>query len=313
MIDLLTTASIFSHLRSHIDLDWLAGKQHADRNIKQKLHLSNRATLIGHLNLIHPNRVQVIGKTEWAYLNKLQAATRQDTLQQIFSRRIAAVIVSDGISVPDYLVELANAKQTPLFCSKLSSSDLIDAVRFYLSSLMAEKTTIHGVYMEVMGTGVLITGASNVGKSELALELITRGHRLIADDAPTFSRVGPNLLNGSCPDVLRDFMEVRGLGVLNIRAMYGENAIKQNKFLRLVIHMESMSSEDQQQLDRLYGARSIREILGVEVPEVMLPVASGRNLAVMVEAAVRNHLLLEHGHNASEEFINRQKQFINNS
>jgi len=312
MIDPLTPASIFSHLRNRIDLHWLAGKQHAERNIKQKLHLTDQATLIGHLNLIHPNRVQVIGKIEWAYLNRLKPEVLQDTLQQLFTHRIAAVIVSDGIRVPDHLINLADSKQTPLFSSQLSSSDLIDAVRFYLSSLLADKTTIHGVYMEVMGTGVLITGASNVGKSELALELITRGHRLIADDAPIFSRVGPNLLNGSCPEVLRDFMEVRGLGVLNIRAMYGENAIKQNKFLRLVIHMESMSNEDQQQLDRLYGARSIREILGVEVPEVMLPVASGRNLAVMVEAAVRNHLLMEHGHNASEEFINRQKQFINN-
>ena len=313
MIELLTPATIYSHLRNRIDLNWLAGKQHAERSIKQKLHLSSRATLIGHLNLIHPNRVQVIGKTEWGYLKKLGKNTYHDTLDQIFSRRIAAVVVSDGIEVPTELIDLADSKQTPLFSSQLGSNDLIDAVRFYLSSLLADKTTIHGVFLEVMGTGVLITGASNIGKSELALELITRGHRLIADDAPVFSRVGPNLLNGSCPDVLRDFMEVRGLGVLNIRAMYGENAIKQNKYLRLVIHMESMSNEEQQQLDRLYGARTIREIMGVEVPEVMLPVASGRNLAVMVEAAVRNHLLMEHGHNASDEFINRQKQFMNSN
>ena len=313
MTEALTPASIFGHLRNRIDLEWLAGTQHADRRIRQKLHLNNRATLIGHLNLIHPNRIQVIGKTEWNYLNRLDKQGLQQALLQIFSRRIAAVVVSDGIDVPVELIDLANSKQTPLFSSQLSSNELIDAVRFYLSSLLADRTTIHGVFLEVMGTGVLITGASNIGKSELALELITRGHRLIADDAPVFSRVGPNLLNGSCPDVLRDFMEVRGLGVLNIRAMYGENAIKQNKYLRLVIHMESMSNEEQQQLDRLYGARSIREILGVEVPEVMLPVASGRNLAVMVEAAVRNHLLMEHGHNASDEFINRQKQFMNNS
>ena len=313
MIEPLTPASIFKHLHNHIDLQWLAGTQHADRKIKQKLHLNQKATLIGHLNLIHPNRIQVVGRTEWEYLNKLKKNTLQDTLQQIFSRRIAAVVVSDGIAVPECLSTFADEKQTPLFSTQLSSSDLIDAVRFYLSSLLADKTTIHGVFMEVMGTGVLITGASNVGKSELALELITRGHRLIADDAPTFSRVGPNMLNGSCPDVLKDFMEVRGLGVLNIRAMYGENAIKQNKFLRLIIHMESMSNAEQQQLDRLYGARSVREILGVEIPEVMLPVASGRNLAVMVEAAIRNNLLLEHGHNASDQFINRQKQFMNNN
>ncbi len=313
MIEKLTPKIIFDHLRNNIDLNWLAGKQHADRDIKRKLHLNQKATLIGHLNLIHPNRIQVIGKTEWAYLEKLKKNTRQETLSQIFSRRIAAIIISDGYEVPEDIIALADEKQTPLFSSQLSSSNLIDAVRFYLSNLLADKTTIHGVFMEVMGTGVLITGASSVGKSELALELITRGHRLIADDAPIFTRVGPNMLNGSCPEVLKDFMEVRGLGVLNIRAMYGENAIKQNKYLRLIIHMEHMSIESQQQLDRLYGARTVRNILDVEVPEVMLPVASGRNLAVMVEAAVRNHVLMEHGHNASDEFINRQRQYLNNN
>jgi HPr kinase/phosphorylase len=276
MIATLTPAIIFNYLHERIDLEWLAGTQHADRPIKQKLHLSQKATLIGHLNLIHSNRIQVIGITEWNYLNRLDDTVRNDTLKQVFSPRIAAIVVADGIDVPQYLLDLADEKQTPLYASQLSSFDLIDSVRFYLSSLLADKTTIHGVFMEVMGTGVLITGASNVGKSELALELITRGHRLVADDAPIFSRVGPNLLNGSCPDVLKDFMEVRGLGVLNIRAMYGENAIKQNKYLRLVIHLESMSNKEQQQLDRLYGARTVREILGVEVPEVMLPVASGR-------------------------------------
>ena len=313
MIDKLTPQIIFNHLRNHIDLNWLAGKQHADRDIKRKLHLNQKATLIGHLNLIHANRIQVLGKTEWAYLNKLEDKQRDETLRQIFSRRIAAVIVSDDYDIPDYFIALADEKQTPLFSSQLSSSDLIDAVRFYLSTLLADKTTIHGVFLEVMGTGVLITGESSIGKSELALELITRGHRLIADDAPIFSRVGPNLLNGSCPAVLKDFMEVRGLGVLNIRAMYGENAIKQNKYLRLIIHLQRMTTETQQQLDRLYGARSVRNILDVEVPEVMLPVASGRNLAVMVEAAVRNNLLMELGQNASDEFINRQRHYLNNN
>lgn len=312
MMKPLTPNAIFNHLSNHIDLHWLAGDQLADRPIRQKLRLNQKATLIGNLNLIHPNRIQVVGKTEWAYLNRLPVEQRDHTLKQTFSRRIAAMVVSDGLDPTRQLIDLANATQTPLFTSRLASSDLIDTVRFYLSTLLAEQTTLHGVFMEVLGTGVLITGDSNVGKSELALELITRGHRLVADDAPVFSRIGPRLLSGACPDVLKDFMEVRGLGVLNIRAMYGENAIKENKFLRLVIHLESMSNKQQQQLDRLYGARAMCHILGVEIPQVMLPVASGRNLAVMVEAAVRNHLLMEQGHNASDEFIRRQQQFINN-
>ena len=310
MIEGITPKDLFEHLRTHIDLHWIAGTKDADRTMKRKLHWGNHATMVGHLNLIHPNSIQVIGEIEWDYLKKLKKNSRHDTLDQIFVRRTSAIIISDGIDIPDDIIKYADDKRTPLLKSKLSSNDLIDSIRYYLSGLLADKIVLHGVLMEVMGTGVLITGESSVGKSELALELITRGHRLIADDAPEFTRIGPNILNGSCPEVLKDFMEVRGLGVLNIRAMYGENAIKQNKYLRLIIHMERMSIEDQQQLDRLYGNRSVRNILDVEIPQLMLPVASGRNLAVMVEAAVRNHILLEHGHDASEEFINRQSQFI---
>ena len=308
--DGITPKDLFEHLRNHIDLHWIAGTKDANRAMKRKLHWGNHATIVGHLNLIHPNSIQVIGETEWDYLEKLKKNSRQDTLDQIFLRRTSAIIISDGIDIPDDIIKYADDKRTPLLKSKLSSNDLIDSIRYYLSGLLADKIVIHGVLMEVMGTGVLITGESSVGKSELALELITRGHRLIADDAPEFTRIGPNILNGSCPEVLKDFMEVRGLGVLNIRAMYGENAIKQNKYLRLIIHMERMSIEDQQQLDRLYGNRTVRKILDVDIPQLMLPVASGRNLAVMVEAAVRNHILLEHGHDASEEFINRQSHFI---
>ncbi|MDH5765805.1 MAG: HPr(Ser) kinase/phosphatase [Gammaproteobacteria bacterium] len=310
MIKGTTAQDLYEHLRSHIDLHWIGGTRDADRVMKRKLHWSNHATMIGHLNFIHPNTIQVIGKTEWDYLQNLKKNSREDALDQIFIRHTLAIIISDGIDVPDDIIKHADENRTPLFQSCLASNELIDSIRFYLSNLLADKEVIHGVFMEVMGTGVLITGESSVGKSELALELITRGHRLIADDAPEFTRIGPNILNGSCPEVLKDFMEVRGLGVLNIRAMYGENAIKQNKYLRLIIHMERMSIEDQQQLDRLYGNRSVRSILDVNIPQIMLPVASGRNLAVMVEAAVRNHILLEHGHDASEEFINRQSQYI---
>jgi len=311
MIEHLTPNNLFVHLKEHIDLHWLAGTQNADKVIKRNLHLNEQATLVGHLNLIHSNRIQVIGTTEWEYFKKLKKNSREDIEKQIFSQHTTAIIFSDGISVPQSFIDIADKNKKPLLSSKLPSSELIGSIRYYLSNLLAEEITLHGVFMEVMGTGVLITGESSVGKSELALELITRNHRLIADDAAIFTRVAPNILNGTCPEVLKDFMEVRGLGVLNIRAMYGENSIKQNKYLRLIIHMERMSIEDQQQLDRLYGSRSVRNILDVDIPEIMLPVASGRNLAVMVEAAVRNHILLEHGHNTSEEFIKRQSQFIN--
>jgi len=309
MVEQLTPLDLFHYLQKNIDIKWLAGKAHASRPIKKSLHLNQQSTLVGHLNLIHPNRIQVIGKKEWHYLNKLRQQTNR-SLDEIFSRRTAAIVFTNGQAVTQEILQLADKKMTPLFQSDLDSGNFIDSIRFYLADLLAEKITLHGVFMEVMGSGILITGESSVGKSELALELITRGHRLIADDAPVFTRIGPNLLDGSCPAVLKNFMEVRGLGVLDIRAMYGENAIKPNKHLRLVIHLERMTPEDQQQLDRLYGSRSIKTILDVPITEIKLPVASGRNLAVMVEAAVRNHILIENGHNASDEFILRQQQLM---
>ena len=309
MIENINTEHIFSHLTEQIDINWLAGRQNSEKELKNYLNLDQQATLIGYLNLINPNSIQVIGKVEQDYLLSIKAGEIESIEEKIFSTAFA-VIFSDKIECSKNFIELANRTNTPLFSSCLSSGELIDAVRYYLSNILSEKTTLHGVFMEVLGTGVLITGESSIGKSELALELISRNHRLIADDAAVFTRIAPHTLNGTCPAMLKDFMEVRGLGVLNIRAMYGENAIKQNKHLRLIIHMEKMNIENQQQLDRLYGNRTIRKIMDVNVPEIILPVASGRNLAVMVEAAVRNNILLQRGHNASEDFIKRQSQFL---
>ena len=175
---------------------------------------------------------------------------------------------------------------------------------------LAEKTIIHGVFLDVHGLGVLLTGDSGVGKSELALELITRSHSLIADDAIEFSQEGPNTVRGICPDALRDFLEVRGLGVLNIRAMYGDGVIKDSMDLHLVVHLERMAPEKIQQVNRLEGCYGKRHILDTQISMATLPVASGRNLAVLVEAAVRRHILLRKGYNASDEFIARQQQLI---
>ena len=170
--------------------------------------------------------------------------------------------------------------------------------------------TIHGVFMEVHGLGLVLTGESGIGKSELALELITRNHRLIADDAPEFSRIGPDIVRGTCPDTLRDFLEVRGLGIMNIRAMYGNNAIKTRQDLHLIIQLKKMMDEELQKVDRLEGDAGHKNILDVEIPMVTLPTGSGRNLAVLVEAAARHHILLRKGYNASESFIDRQQESI---
>ena len=196
--------------------------------------------------------------------------------------------------------------QVPVLSARPSGQETIQILRYYLTNYFADKITLHGVFMEVMGTGVLITGDSSVGKSELALELITRGHRLIADDAPEFARITPDTLLGSCPEMLRDFLEVRGLGILNVRAMFGASAIKENRNLRLIIVLQEI--DDAGQIDRLHGSRRLRSIHGIDIPEITLPVAPGRNLAVLLEAAVRNHILILNGYDGSQSFIERQKE-----
>lgn len=313
MPDLYSQQEIFDRLSQLINITWVAGKKNADRRFKHALSWSNRSTLIGHLNLMHRNRIQVLSKYECHYLRRLSDIERIQVLDNIFNWRTGAVVVSDDIEVSKEFINRANEKGIPLFTSALHSNDLITSIRYYLSNMLADKITLHGVFMEVMGTGVLITGESGIGKSELALELISRKHRLIADDAAEFTRTAPELLLGSCPPMLSDFLEVRGLGVLNVREMYGDNALKISKYLRLIINLKRMDMKDRQQIDRLYGTRDTRNILDVDIPEFILPVATGRNLAVMVEAAVQNQILIKNGHDASEEFIERQRCFIENN
>ena len=309
MKEILSAESIIVNLASKIELKWVAGSEDPKRPLHE-IDANDHATLIGHLNLIHNNVIQVIGKTECDYLNDLDENFRKSTLNQLFTRNTVAVILSDDLPVPELLSEYANKYKVPVLSCQVESNDVVDIARYYLHKLFSKKEIIHGVFMEVLGTGVLITGESSVGKSELALELISRGHRLVADDAPEFTRVGPDILDGRSPSILQGFMEVRGLGVLNIREMYGDNAIKINKYLRLIIHMEKMNDDNHNNFNRLKGHNKIQRILDVEIPVTIIPVAPGRNLAVIVEAAVRNHILLHNGYDASQQLIDLQQQAI---
>ncbi len=312
MTEILSAESIIVNLASKIELKWIAGAEDPKRPLHE-IDVNEHATLIGHLNLIHNNVIQVIGKTECDYLHGLDDDFRKSTLTQLFTNKTVAVILSDDLPVPDILCDYANKYSVPVLSCKAESNDVVDAARFYLHKLFSNKEVLHGVFMEVHGTGVLITGESSVGKSELALDLISRGHRLVADDAPEFTRIGPDILDGRSPSMLQGFMEVRGLGVLNIREMYGDNAIKRSKYLRLIIHMEKMNEDNLGQFNRLSGQTKVREILDVEIPVTVVPVAPGRNLSVIVEAAVRNHILRYNGYDASEQLIELQQQAIENN
>lgn len=268
-------------------------------------------SLVGYLNLIHPHQIQIVGGVELDYLENLRDITRHDTVKQLISQEPACIIIAEDREPPPFLTLRCNESNTPLFTSSLSSTRLSDSLRYYLMNLLAEIAVLHGVFMDVMGIGVLITGPSGIGKSEVALELIARGHsRLIADDAPKFSRIAPDIVSGSCPEILRDFLEVRGLGIINIRKLYGDNCIKNEKYLRLIIRLEPMEQKQLMTLDRLEGSYRTRKVLDVEIPEITLPVAPGRNLAVLLECAVRNHILRMDGYNASSEFIEKQQLMI---
>jgi HPr kinase/phosphorylase len=300
---------LYDALRDRLRLQLLAGQSGLHRSLLDPSVDPSSYIIAGPLTYIHPNRIQVIGRPELAYLNDPER-DRQRALERIFQKHTRAVVLVDGVdSAPD-LLKQADLAGVPLFSSPVPDKVVLDHLHQFAAQRLSEKVTLHGVFLEVLGMGVLVTGDPAVGKSELALELISRGNRLIADDAPQFTRIAPGIINGACPPVLREFLEVRGLGVLNIRAMFGDNAIKHTKYLRLIVNLRHMSAEQLEKMPRLSALRETREILGEPIPQVTIPVAPGRNLAILVESAVRNHLLKQQGYDATEEFIDRQQQAL---
>lgn len=307
----ITVRQLFIDNAEKLRLVWVAGQSGANNLLSndasgQKPLLS----MVGHLNFVHPNRIQVLGVAEVAYLASMSPELQQEGLARLFANEMAAIIVANGQAVPDILKEAAERHHVPLLTSPELSPYLMEILRFYLSKAMAVSTHLHGVFMDVLEMGVLVTGESAMGKSELALELVSRGHGLVADDVVEVYRTNPETLEGRCPAMLRDFLEVRGIGVLNIRSIFGETAVRPKKNLRLIIHLAKASGDILAPLDRLEMQAATQEILGVPVRKLVIPVAAGRNLAVLVEAAVRNYILQLRGIDSTREFIERQQKFM---
>jgi HPr kinase/phosphorylase len=310
----LTTHDLFEAESAALKLKWVAGEAGKMRPLEPTTAKFPGMALVGHLNFVHPNRIQVIGQAEIEYLSKLSAAEAATAINQLFNcDRTAAVIVTNNRIVAPGLIAAADKASLSLFSSSLPSPVVIDHLQYYLTRALAPRLTVHGVYMEVMGMGVLITGESGIGKSELALELLSRNHRLIADDAVEFVRVGPDVLVGQCPTLLSDYLEVRGLGILDIRLMFGETAVRHKKKLHLIVRLESIQRLKMSKIDRLQSNQMTRTILDVEIPEVALFVGPGRNLAVLVEAATRAYILRMWGFDPLEDFIKRHQDHMNNS
>lgn len=306
----LTVQDIVERIGKRLQLRWLTGPEGRSSPIQGDFPGASHQALIGPLNCIHPNRIQVIGHAELVFLTDLGQSAYEETVEKIFADRPAAVIFTDGIDVAPELFQRAEQTRIPLLATPLDDCQFIANLQYFLTHALAERVTVHGVFMEVLGMGVLLTGDAAVGKSELALALISRGHRLVADDAPEFAQIAPDILNGICPPLLRDFLEVRGLGILNIRAMFGDSAVRRKKDLHLIVHLKKMTDDELTRMDRLEGSHSVRNILGVTVPQLTLPVASGRNLAILVEAAVRHHALKLRGYDATIDFAERQARLI---
>ena len=308
MSDQICVRDLYEENCKRLGLKWLAGQKGAQRCFSKRSTASGSPALVGYFNLIHANQAQVLGKTELNYIQRLGQNSLQEACKKLFEDKSIVILVTDGQSPPTKFIELAEHYQLPLIQTRLSSYEVLTNLRYYFTHKLASRVIVHGVFLEVLSTGVLLTGESGTGKSELALELISRGHRLIADDAPEFARIAPDIINGTCPPLLQDFLEVRGLGVLNIRAMYGDSVIKNSKYLRLIIHLVTPQHEASTIQDRLQINQQVRNILGLDVPVVTIPVAPGRNLAVLVEAAARNHLLRVNGYNAGEDLSARQQR-----
>ena len=304
----ISAEALFEEHREALRWEWVAGHAHPERRFDEAAVLDARsaADLIGYLNYIHPYRVQIVGRREVGYLSRASDEVIERRVARIVTLEPPMIIVADGQAPPNRLVALCDRADIPLFVTAESAGHVIDVVRAYLGQLFAERTTRHGVFMDILGLGVLLTGESGLGKSELGLELISRGHGLVADDAVDLYRISQTALEGRCPALLLNLLEVRGIGLLDIKAIFGETAVRRKMRLKLMVHLVRKETMERE-FERLPYEPLFEDILGVNVRKVVIAVDAGRNLAVLVEAAVRNTVLQLRGIDTYAEFVRRHQ------
>ncbi len=259
--------------------------------------------LMGFYEYFNPERIQIIGKVEFAYLSSIDEKTRRERLQLLFAQRLPALIITRELPYFAEMLELAKEYEVPLLRSKESTSNFMSGLIAFLNLNLAPRVTRHGVLIEIYGEGVFITGESGVGKSETAIELVKRGHRLVADDAVEIRKVSNISLVGSSPDNIRHFLELRGIGIINARRLFGIGAVKMTEKLDLVVELEQWNPE--KIYDRMGVDTEYVSLLGVKIPSLTIPVKPGRNLAVILEVAAMNNRQKKMGYNAAAELLNR--------
>ncbi len=300
---------LFEEFRATLKWEWLAGLGASERRFDEVAVRAARsgADLVGYLNYIHPYRVQILGEREIAYLTNATAEDCARRLARIVTLEPPVLVLADGQVAPGALLSMCEQAQIPMFAAPGSSALVNDVLRAYLSKHFADRASMHGVFMDILGMGVLITGESGLGKSELGLELISRGNGLVADDAVDLYRINQDTIEGRCPALLINLLELRGIGLLDIRVIFGETAVRRKMRLKLIVHLVRRETMERD-YERLPNEPLTQDVLGVPVRKVVIQVVAGRNIAVLVEAAVRNTILQMRGIDTYQDFAERHRK-----
>ncbi len=281
---------------------------HSPENVSEVKIVNNEVNrpglqIAGFFDYYDNTRIQVIGMVEISYLSRLNAKERADCFKKLFEHGVPAIIITRDMQPPEELLLLAKEYDVAVCRTNISTSRFVSSLIAYLNVQLAPRITTHGVLVEVYGEGILLLGESGVGKSETAIELVKRGHRLVADDAVEIKRVSEKALVGSAPDIIRHFVELRGIGIIDVKMIFGMGAVKNTEKIDMVINLEQW--QDKKMYDRLGLNTEYNNILGIDVPALTIPVKPGRNLAIVVEVAAMNNRQKKMGYNAAEALNNR--------
>jgi HPr kinase/phosphorylase len=291
-----------------LSLELLTGEAGLDRQVSVPRIQKPGLALAGFVGQVHPERVQVLGATELAYLASLPPAQAKQGIEGFLAVEPACVIVTKGLDVPMDLLEMAGHFRVPVLRTKMVSSVVIESVQRFIEYALAPTASLHGVLVDVLGVGVLLMGKSGVGKSEAALELVMRGYRLVADDLVEVRRIAGEVLIGTASELIKHHMEIRGLGIINIKDMFGVAAVRDEKKIELVLELARW--DENESPDRLGLDEMAYDVLGVAVPMLKIPVSPGRNVSSLIEVAARNRLLQVRGHHSAREFQERLDQAL---
>ncbi|MFC4812176.1 HPr(Ser) kinase/phosphatase [Paenibacillus sp. GCM10023250] len=297
-----------SDLVSQFQLEILGGEDGLKRSISLDDLSRPGLEMAGYFDYYPRERVQILGKTEITFMDTLSKQERIDRIERLFDDETPCFIITRGLDAPSELIEQANERQIPVLRSNTATTIFLSRITNFLERKLAPSATIHGVLVDVYGVGMLITGGSGIGKSETALELVKRGHRLVADDAVEIRQTSDNQLHGTAPELIRHLLEIRGLGIINVMTLFGAGAVRNNKRISVVIKLENWQAD--KQYDRLGLDEETTRIIDTDVPIVTVPVRPGRNLAVIIEVAAMNFRLKRMGYNAALQFTNKLTETI---